>query len=211
MKKIAIISVSSVLALLGVIWAVLNFVVLDAEAVRAEIQTVLADTTGRDVIITPGNATLFPPQMIYPGVRIGNIEGAATRDFLSVSSMTVRLSAFSLLTFSPEVESIVLDGAVIDFEALPGGRKNWQFSSAKQDGGGFHSYFLDTPIHLKSSQFRYANSVTGAMAQLSGLNGALRYVEGGKAFSYEGEVMLNNGEADVVATVQSVDPAHNNR
>ncbi|MBM3618384.1 MAG: hypothetical protein FJX23_07540, partial [Alphaproteobacteria bacterium] len=149
--------------------------------------------------------SILPPKITFGTVRISNLEGASVKDFFTVSNVEVPLKAGSLFTFSPKPSEIILDGAVIDFEALPGGRKNWQFTGKQQDGAAFHAYFSQVPLRLRNSVLRYSNSNTGATTQINGLDGVLAYEDDGKHLTYNGDVALASGDAKLSARMQAID------
>lgn len=205
-KKIFIIVPVVIVALVATVWGLLRFVIIDPNEIGNEIKASLEKATGREVSIAPNPVvTLLPPKVTFGTVRIANLEGASVRDFFSVSTVVVPLKVGSLFTFSPEASEIILDGAVIDFEALPGGRKNWQFTGNQQDGSAFQAYFSRVPLRLQNTLIRYANANTGATTQFSGLDGVVSYDEDGKHLNYQGDISLSSGDAQLKLRMQTVD------
>lgn len=209
MKKLAII-LGSLVVLFAAAFAVVNWVVIDRAAITTELQQTLEKATGRDVRVNEGEVavSLLPkPIVTLPGLRVGNIKGASNADFLSASQVALHLNLISLLTGKTQIAQVDIDGALFDFETLPSGDQSWKFSSAagKGEGDGFKTYFQNTPIRLSNSVFRYTNAATGTSAEVSGLAGVLQYEDGGKSFSYKGKLTLAGEEAEMTATMASVD------
>lgn len=204
MKKLAII-LASIAALVAIAWAVLTFVVIDREALTGQVRDTLARATGREVTVNgAADFTLFPtPRVTLPGIRISNIKGASSADFLSASQIILHIAPGSLFSSQPRIARAEVDGALIDLETLPGGAKTWRFSEG--NGGGFKDYFQHVPLELHNGAVRYTNSASGATAEVTGLEGVVAYAADGASLSYKGKIGFAGGEAAVTATIGNVD------
>lgn len=203
MKKL-LISLLVLLVLIGGGWFVLTTVVIDSTAIGKRLSRALEEATGRKVEISlKGDVQLFPlPQVTYKTLTVGNLEGASSAKFIDSSNVTLKLSISSLLTGSAEPSEVILNAPSIDFEVLPGEKKNWQFTGSSD---GFQKYFVDTPVKLNKGVIRYVNAVTGTRAQLRDITGVLRYDEAGKVVVFNGDVNLHGHNSQVMARMNSVD------
>lgn len=206
MKKIAIILVA-LLALIGLAWFVLTAVIIDSDEMAEELTTALSSATGRDVQVSAtSEVALFPqPQVTFNGLKVSNIEGASSPDFISTPRFTLKLDMAALLTGSAKPSEILLEDAVFDMEVLPGGQKNWQFTDGAQQSEGFHSYFVDTPVRLEKSLLRYVNAATGSRSELTDISGTLGYEDDGATVVFNGDVSLHKHRSQVMARMRSVD------
>lgn len=86
---------------------------------------------GREVLIDGDLSLSFlpSPQLTIDKVRIVNIAGGASQDFLSVKRLRVSASLFPLFWKHLKVKSLDLDQPEIYLEKLPDGQVNWNFPS----------------------------------------------------------------------------------
>lgn len=205
MKKLLISVVVAGVVIGGGIFVLKNIVINGPEMAK-ELEATLEKTTGREVQISQSpQVSLFPPQVVFHGIDIGNLEGASSKNFLSASTATFHLGIGSLFSGSAKPSSVIIDGGVIDFEAMPNGQRNWQFTGKQQDSSAFRTYFRDTQIQFKNTLIRYSNAATGAFTQFNDINGVLSYENEGKQFSYKGKVTISGSPAEVDMKMDSVD------
>jgi uncharacterized protein involved in outer membrane biogenesis len=202
-KKLFIL-LAILLAIVGIFWFVLTTFVIDAPKMAQKLEAAIEQATGREVEVNQtAEISVFPlPQVTYNGLKISNIEGASTPDFLSVSKVTVKIGFGELFGGEGLPSEVILDDAVVDFEVLPGGIKNWHFKGQSSD---FQKYFVNAPVTFNKALIRYLNVPTGSRNQLEDINGVLRYEENGTIVSFNGDARVHGQNSQFMARMNSVD------
>lgn len=194
--------IAVLVVLLGTGWFVLPRVLIDATKLAVELKEALHQATGRGVTVGEGaEISLWPaPQVTLHDIKIANSKGASSQDFLKAQTVILRLTFSSLFSGTPVLNEVVLGGAGLELEIMPGNRPNWVFSN--QSAGAFKNYFLHTPITLQDGLIRFTNASNGAQVEIEGLNGSLKYAEEGSQFGYEGKAKLHGQDADIIARLR---------
>jgi len=91
--------------------------------------------TGREAFID-GDVTLhtFPAELRAEGVRVANIQGAASADFIKAPLAVFKVDRGSLITRKLRVTGIVLTEPKIYLDTLADGRKSWTLSPVRNPG-----------------------------------------------------------------------------
>ncbi len=103
--------------------------VIDWNSYRADLETYGRKLTGRPVAIEGRiSATLFPwPTLTAERVTVANPAGLQSPDFAHADRIVVRMTLAGLAQGTLAVESIDVEGAVINVERLATGQGNWEF------------------------------------------------------------------------------------
>lgn len=125
---------------LGVVAALLLaavFVVpslVDWNGYKPRIADAVREATGRDLVIEGdiGLSILPTPTLSVAGVRLRNLEGAASPDLVRLKALDVEVALRPLLTGTIEVKRLVLVEPFIALEELPDGRRSWDFTPPRQ-------------------------------------------------------------------------------
>lgn len=205
MKKIAIFLVV-LLALAGAVWFTLTSVIIDSDDMAEQLRSSLQSATGRDVQIgTDAKVSLFPPQVTFNGLQVSNIEGASTAEMLRAPQFTLTLDMGKLLSGDAAPSSLVLKEAELNFEVLPGNRKNWDFRGQNRQSDNFRTYFLNTPVTLENATLRYTNAATGSFSEVAEIKGDLAYKEDGSVMEFNGAMSMHGQDTQVMLRTRSVD------
>ncbi len=96
---------------------------------KPQIQAEATKALGRDVLIDGDLSLSFlpSPQFTIHKVRIVNIAGGASQDFLNIKRIRVAVSLLPLLKKHVKVKSLELDQPEIYLEKLGNGQTNWTF------------------------------------------------------------------------------------
>ncbi len=134
MKKLALVIVALVVLVIGAALAA-PFLV-DLNDYRGEIAARLKAATGRDIAIDgPIELALLPaPTIKVNRVRVANVAGASTPDFLRLGALEARIALMPLFRLALRVESLALVAPTLELETLADGRVNWRFERGRLEG-----------------------------------------------------------------------------
>jgi AsmA protein len=98
---------------------------------KPEIIAKTKEAIGRDVAIDDAlSLSFFPsPKLTLNRVRVANIEGAKSKDFINIKTIRVSLSLWPLLKKHVKITKLDLDQPEVFLEKMADGRTNWTFSS----------------------------------------------------------------------------------
>ena len=124
--KVVGIAVAALAVILAVA-AILLWRLFDPDNIREELETYVADRTGREFAIDDDLAlTLFPWLGIETGVmRLGHAPGFGDDDFASVESAGARVRLLPLFRGRMEFGTVTLDGLELNLARDADGRDNW--------------------------------------------------------------------------------------
>ncbi len=100
---------------------------VDIESYKPEIEKKVAEATGRSFTVGGElNFSVFPwVGASFSDVRLGNLPGYESGDFVKIKSFEARVKVLPLLTKNIEIKKFVLDGPEIFLEKTADGRGNW--------------------------------------------------------------------------------------
>jgi len=159
--------------------------VVDIKKYKPAIEQKVAQATGRPFAVGDDmDFSVFP----WVGVRLtnlhlGNPDGYAVKDMVSVKNFEVRLKVMPLLSKRIQVKTFVLDGPVIYLEKLKNGRANWQGLATPQatqtdkkkvepsssQGLPIKSLMVDN-FSITNGQLIYLDQTANLKRQISDLN-----------------------------------------
>ncbi len=173
MKKL-LITLCVLLVLAGIGWAVLIFVVIDAQGAAERITQRLQAATGREIVLNADDASvsLWPsPRVAYPNFAIAG--AGAEPAFLQADTLQVVLG-WGGLSADAKPASITLKQAELN-AAMGEAAPNWRFQGS---GDELPSYLVDVPIRLENTTLRYAYG--GRTTEVAGTNAELQWTAGGQ-------------------------------
>ncbi|MBL4720392.1 MAG: AsmA family protein [Alphaproteobacteria bacterium] len=144
---------------------------IDWNAYKGEIANAVETAIGRRLSID-GDLTfavLPTPALSASGVRLANIEGAATSDLLTIKDVRIRVSISGLLQGRIAVEQVELIEPVIALEVLPDGRASWDIAMSPTGGAAETS---------SESSASTEAGVAISLASLTITDGVLSYRDG---------------------------------
>ncbi|GEM_PF-5812494 len=167
--------IGSVLLILLLAVIVLPFLI-PVENYREDILKLVQDKTGREVAIEGKiDLTLLPNIALEVNdITIGNPEGFVSSHFAKIGTLQLKMALWPLLSKQVEVNHIALDDSEIYLEEAVGGKKNWEFDTAK--------------IMKTSSQSVKESSKTDFKMNVDSIfieNTKLHYIKPGQKFSTE--------------------------
>ena len=121
-----------VLLVIAVIAALAAPYVVDWARYRPTIEAYGSDLAGRKVVVAgPISARLFPwPRLTLEDVRVANVAGATTPEFLAAERVDIRMSLSGFLSGSILVEGIEVTRPRIAIERMATGSGNWRVISS---------------------------------------------------------------------------------
>ena len=122
---------------------------IDWSIYRADIERYASRLVGRDVRIGGDVriAILPTPVLSVTDLRIANLEGAVTEDFLRADSLEIRVALSPLLKGEVDVQSLAFDGAAIELERIRGAGNNWYLAPT----GGWTEFLSAEDIEVSSA------------------------------------------------------------
>lgn len=123
--KRALVIVGIVLVVLAIAAAVILPRLLDAETYRPRLQQILADTTGRDVVIGRMQLHVFPvPGVTADGFALGEDKAFGTEPFLKADRIEARIRLMPLFSSRLDVSSFDIEKPVAHLHRNASGRWN---------------------------------------------------------------------------------------
>ncbi|MDG1287562.1 MAG: AsmA family protein [Rickettsiales bacterium] len=122
----------SVLLMLLLAVIVLPFLI-PIDNYREDILKLVQEKTGREVTIDGAlDFTLLPNIALEVNdVTIGNPSGFVSSQFAKIGTLRLKMALWPLLSKQVEVNHLAVDNAEIYLEEAVGGKKNWEFDTAK--------------------------------------------------------------------------------
>jgi uncharacterized protein involved in outer membrane biogenesis len=175
---------------------------VDWNEFRPEIAAEIKKRTGRDIVIEGDIdlAVLPAPTVSANGLRIANVEGAATPDMVTLKALRVRLAIGPLFEGTIEFENIALIEPVIELEVLPDGRRNWEPAAAAEpreaapaqpgeaaQGGGGPTVRLER-FRIENGSLTYRDTAAGTMERIEALNAEIAAETLAGPFRLEGDM-----------------------
>lgn len=110
---------------------------------------------GRDVAIDGDLAlSILPtPQIAIHQIRVANIKGAKSQDFMSIDRLRLSAKLIPLFRKQVKIQSLELDQPKIYLEKLENGQENWTFSSLSKASSSSLSASLPTDSSASPSDF----------------------------------------------------------
>ncbi len=102
---------------------------IDWNSYKGEISRQVKALSGRDLTIAGDiRISVLPaPALVASNVTLSNIDGASSKNMVSLKSAEVRIALSPLLRGQIKVETVKLIDSVVNLEVLADGRKNWNF------------------------------------------------------------------------------------
>ena len=159
---------------------------IDWNDYKADIAAQIKNATGRDVVIEGDlNIRLLPsPAVLAEGVRLANLDGAASPSMAHLRVLEVRVAFAPLLGGNVQVEKVRLVDPLVALEILPDGRRNWDFQSSAPAVAGIPAGDDETgpaeksngdrvqldAFAIQNGTFLYRDGRTGAAYEIEGVN-----------------------------------------
>ena len=176
--------------LLGVVIlaAVLAVMTFDANDYKADIETAVRETTGREFAIEGELSLSFFPWLAVevPEVTLGNREGFGDAPMFHVEKASLALKIAPLFAGSLEVGQILIDGAEVNLEIKPDGTNNWDdiaeaLEAAAADEPGRVDVDIDVDVDIGEDDLESDEGSGGLnsfrVAGISITNTAVRYID----------------------------------
>ena len=180
---------------------------LEPDQYRDLIEDQVEDALGRQVTIEGElSLSLLPsPSLSAEGVRIANIPGASTVDFVKIGALEIDVAIGPLLRGVVQVERTVLVEPVVNLEVLQSGGNNWTITSkatpanAPSDPSGFDVSLDD--LLIENGTINYVDGSTGTTHQFSQVNAQLAADTMAGPFRVDGELQWNDLKASINASL----------
>lgn len=182
MKRIGTIFGATIAAVLAIVLIAPSFV--DWTEYRDTFESRLAAASGRSVAIEGDvGLTLLPrPAFRVAGVRIGNLPGASTEEFITADTVDVILAVGPLLSGRLQFTSIEVINPIINAEVLADGRATWSVTESSdageagsQNGGDDVAFDLGIDsLILVDGRLNYRDARSSVEYQLDGLSIEMR-------------------------------------
>lgn len=178
---------------------------LEPDQYRDLIEDQVEDALGRPVTIEGElSLSLLPsPSLSAEGVRIANVPGASTVDFVKIGALEIDVATGPLLRGVVQVERTVLVEPVVNLEVLQSGGNNWTITgktapaSVPEDPGGFDVSLDD--LLIENGTINYVDGSTGTTHQFSQVNAQLAAETMAGPFRVDGELQWN----DLIASINA--------
>ena len=144
---------------------------LEPDQYRDLIEDQVEDALGRQVSIEGElSLSLLPfPSLSAEGVRIANVPGASTVDFVKIGALEIDVAIGPLLRGVVQVERTVLVEPVVNLEVLQSGGNNWTITSKT------------TPANMPADPSGFDVSLDDLLIE----NGTINYVDGSAGTTHQ--------------------------
>lgn len=146
---------------------------IDWSVYRPDIERYASRLVGRDVRIAGQVriAILPTPILSVTDLRIANLEGAVTEDFLKAENLEIRIALSPLLKGEVDVQSLVFEGATVELERIKGVGNNWYLGPT----GGWTEFLSAEDIEVTSATIRnsavvFRDGARGGLARLDNVD-----------------------------------------
>ncbi|MCB1866339.1 MAG: AsmA family protein [Chromatiales bacterium] len=171
----------AVLVVLIVAAAILVPLFVDPNDYKEEIAGQARKHTGRDLTITGDlKLSVFPWLGVHTGaLALGNATGFGPEPFAAVNSANVRVKLLPLLSKEVEIDTIELDGLVLNLAKDRNGRSNWEDLGAKNgqapaekpaEGGAAIAALTVGGLEVTDATIRWSDMASGQKTTISGLD-----------------------------------------
>lgn len=180
LKKLSIAAAALVFLLLGGVLVAPSFV--DWNNYKDAIGRQVSSLTGREASIGGdiSFAVLPSSTLFVENLRVANIPGASSVDFLTVQSLEVEVALLPLLRGAVQVERLILVDPTIELEILSDGTRTWDFEGDDAPGpDGDVDISLDRFV-VENGRVSFKDARSGAKRDVDGLNAIIsaRSLEG---------------------------------
>ena len=178
--------------------------VLDLNDYKSNIASLAKEYTGRTLAIDGSiDLSILPiPTIKVSGVRISNLEGAASPDMLRIATVEASVALTPLFRGDIEIGSLTFIDPVLELETLADGRVNWLFEiagggDASGGGGGGAAVRIDS-LKIENATLIYRDSAEGRVERIENLHleAAMGSLEG--PYSASGRVVVQIGGAEAL-------------